>query len=78
MYKTTEEIINLVKAFENQTLLEHERTQAAFLTIGLYYCLRFPFGTAIRKMRNGIYALNYLQVSLETKKESYHETLTVF
>ena len=57
-YYTTEEAIELVKAFEQRTLPRSEWTHAALLTVGLYYCLRYSFGTAINLMREGIQAIN--------------------
>lgn len=74
IYKTTEEVITLVKRFEERALLQTEWTHTAHLTIGLYYCLRFPFGEALNLMRKGIHWLN----ERYDTGEGYHETLTVF
>lgn len=78
IYNTTEEVITLIKAFEERTLLKSEWTHAAHLTVGLYYCLRYPFGVAINNMRDGIYWLNDAHGVVNTKTSGYHETLTVF
>jgi len=77
-YYTTEEAIELVKAFEQRTLPRSEWTHAALLTVGLYYCLRYSFGTAINLMREGIQAINDIHGIPNTKTSGYHETLTMF
>jgi hypothetical protein len=78
MYKDTSEIINLVTAFEERTLLKSEWTHATHLTVGLYYCVRYPFGKAINVMRDGIYWLNDAHGIANTNIGGYHETLTIF
>ena len=78
IYNNAEEVILLVKAFEERTLSKSEWTHAAYLTIGLYYCLRFPFGVAANLLRDGIYWLNDAHGVSNTKTSGYHETLTVF
>ena len=78
MFKNTLEVIELVEAFEQCKLTKSEWTHAAHLTVGLYYCLRFPFGKAINIMRDGITWLNDSHGLPNTDNSGYHETLTVF
>ena len=78
IYNTTEEAIAVVEKFEAGTLPKSEWTHAAHLTVGLYYCLRRPFGAALNCMRDGIRSLNDVHGVANTKTGGYHETMTVF
>jgi hypothetical protein len=78
MYNTTEEVVALVKAFEERRLARADWTHAALLTVGLYYCVRFSFGFATNLMRDGICALNDAHGIPNAKASGYHETMTVF
>jgi len=78
MYKTTEEVVELVKSFEERKLMRSDWTHAALLTVGLYYCVRFSFGFAINLMRDGICELNDTHGVPNTRFSGYHETMTVF
>lgn len=78
IYRTSGEVITLVKRFEERALLKSEWTHTTHLTIGLYYCLRFPFGEAVNLMRKGILRLNERYDIPEAINDGYHETLTVF
>lgn len=78
IYKTTEEVIKLVKAFEARAILKKDWTHPKQLTIGLYYCLRFPFGKAINLMREGLSRLDEAYGIENTVANGYNETLTVF
>jgi hypothetical protein len=77
-YKTTEEVVSLVKAFEGGTLAKSQWTHSAKLTVGLYYCLRFPFGRALTLMRDGIKKLNLASGFSNSVVEGYHETVNTF
>lgn len=77
-YKTAEEVIILIKKFEECTLSKSEWTHEAHLTIGLYYCLRFPFGEVLNCLRSRIRWLNELHGIPNNDTSGYHETLTVF
>lgn len=77
-YQTTEEIINLVKDFEGRRILRQKWGHKLFLTVGLYYCLRFSFGEAAKKMREGLHRLNEAHGINDLAKKGYHETLTMF
>lgn len=78
IYKSDEEVILLVKAFEERTLPKADWTHAAHLTVGLYYCLNHAFGAAKNLMSDGIYRLNDAHATPNTETSGYHETLTYF
>ena len=78
IYKSDEEVLLLVRAFEERTLSKADWTHAAHLTVGLYYCLRESFGVAKNLIRDGIYWLNDAHGTPNTESSGYHETLTVF
>ena len=78
IYQSDEEVLRLVRAFEERTLTKAEWTHAAHLTVGLYYCLHASFGMAKNLMRDGIYWLNDAHGTPNTESSGYHETLTVF
>lgn len=78
IFETNNEIKELVKAFEERTLSKTDWTHAAHLTVGLYYCLNYPFALAKNLMRDGILRLNDAHGTPNTETNGYHETLTVF
>ncbi len=78
IYNTDEEVKRLVKAFEERTLTKDEWTHAAHLTVGLYYCLNYPFAVAKNLMSDGILWLNDAHGTPNTDTSGYHETLTMF
>ena len=78
IYQTDEDVLRLVRAFEERTLAKAEWTHAAHLTVGLYYRLHASFGMAKNLMRDGIYWLNDAHGTPNTESSGYHETLTVF
>jgi hypothetical protein len=73
-----EDILNIVKAFEDRTISRAEWTHAAHLLVGLYYCRTLPFPVARNVMRDGVYWLNDRHGVPNTDDSGYHETLTVF
>ncbi len=77
-YKTEEEIFNIVRGFENDTISRADWRHAEHLTVALYYVSHHDLETALLKMRDGIFnLLKSFDVDLE-KEMPYHETLTVF
>ena len=78
IYKSDEEVILLVKAFEERSLPKHEWTHAAHLTVGLYYCLTNPVAVARNIMRDSIHWLNDSHGTPNTETSGYHETMTFF
>ena len=78
MIKEEKELADLVKAFEERTLMKSEWTHAAHLLVGMHYCLNHSFGIAKNLMRDGIYWLNDAHGTPNTKTSGYHETMTMF
>ena len=78
MYKTEDEILEIVRLFETGTIRREDWRHAEHLTVAFYYASHHDFETALVKMRDGIFnLLNAFEVDL-TKEMPYHETLTVF
>lgn len=73
-----EEILTLVKKFEDCRITAHEWTHRAHLTVAFYYVANHDFATARERMRTGILKLNRAHGTPETETRGYHETLTVF
>ena len=78
IYKSDEDVILLVKAFEERTLPKNEWTHAAHLTVGLFYCLTNPMAVARNTMRDSIHWLNDTHGTPNTETSGYHETMTFF
>ena len=77
-YKTKEDILKVLREFENGTISRKDWRHAEHLTVALYYLSHHDFETALTKMRGGIFnLLKAFEVDL-TKEMPYHETLTVF
>lgn len=77
-FKTENDILEVVKNFENGTIRREDWKHAEHLTVALYYLSNQDYETAYHKMRNGIFnLLKAFEVDL-TKEMPYHETLTVF
>ena len=77
-YKSVEEIILLVKSFEERTLPKEEWTHTAHLIVGLVYCCRYPLEKARILFGEGVYWLNVAYGTPNTETSGYHETLTGF
>lgn len=77
-YKNEDEILLIVKSFEDGTISRDDWRHAEHLIVALYYLSHHDFETALAKMRDGILnLLRTFKVDL-TKEMPYHETLTVF
>jgi hypothetical protein len=77
-YKTENEIISVVKTFEDATISRDAWKHAEHLTVALYYLSHHDYDTAYTKMRSGIFnLLKAFAVDL-AKEMPYHETMTVF
>ncbi len=77
-YKNEDEILTVVKSFENCTISREDWRHKEHMVVALYYIFHHDFETSVSKMREGI--LNLLRsygVDL-TKEMPYHETITVF
>ena len=78
IYKNENEILKIVRAFENGTISRSEWRHTEHLTAAFYYAFHHDFETALAKMRDGIFnLLKAFEVDL-SKEMPYHETLTVF
>ncbi|BAU09713.1 hypothetical protein LEP3755_01880 [Leptolyngbya sp. NIES-3755] len=77
MYSTENEIIELVKAFENCTLARSYWTHPAHLTVALWYLIDQPL-TAPDQIRFGIQRYNQAHGIESTSTSGYHETITRF
>ena len=76
-YKSDEEVLNVLRRFENCEYAREEWRHADHLIVGLFYVLQNK-NTAHDRMRDGIFRLlQSFGVDL-AKEMPYHETLTVF
>ena len=77
-YSSENEILEIVRGFENGTIARENWKHAEHLTVALFYLSHHDFDTALTKMRGGIFnLLRAFEIDL-TKEMPYHETLTVF
>ncbi len=77
-YKTENEILAVVRGFENGTMARENWRHAEHLTVALFYLSHHDFETSLCKMRDGIFnLLKSFEVDLK-KEMPYHETLTIF
>lgn len=77
-YTSEEEILDVVRSFEETTISRDAWRHAEHLTVAMHYLLHHDIDTATEKMRSGIFKLlKAFEVDL-TKEMPYHETLTVF
>ncbi|MDQ3714216.1 MAG: hypothetical protein M3388_18645 [Acidobacteriota bacterium] len=77
-YKSEDEILNIIRVFENGTIWREDWRHNEHLTVAFYYAFHHDYETALDKMRIGIFnLLNAFDVDL-SKEMPYHETLTVF
>jgi len=75
---TEEEILDIVRAFEDGTIKRADWRHAEHLTVAFYYAFHHDYETALMKMRAGIFnLLGCFEIDL-SKEIPYHETLTVF
>jgi hypothetical protein len=77
-FRTTEEILALVRGFEDCTLPREEWTHAAHLTVALWYLLQYDWPEAAGCVRRGIKRYNAAHGVATTPTSGYHETLTLF
>ena len=77
-FRTTEEILSLVRRFEDCTLPREEWTHAAHLTVALWHLLQFDWPEAVTRVRRGIKRYNTAHGIRTTPTGGYHETLTIF
>ena len=78
-YKNENEVLELVRAFEDATIPHDDWKHAEHLVVALYYVSRHDVDTAYAKMKNGILNLLENGFKVDLKKEMpYHETITLF
>lgn len=78
-YKNEEEILDLVRSFEDATIQHDDWKHAEHLVVALYYLSHHELETAYEKMRGGILNLLEHGFKVDLKKEMpYHETITLF
>jgi len=77
-FRTTEEVLALVRRFEDCTLPRAEWTHAAHLTVALWHLLQYDWPEATSRVRRGIRRYNAAHGIRETPEGGYHETLTLF
>jgi hypothetical protein len=77
-FRTTEEILALVRGFEDCTLPRERWTHAAHLTVALWHLLQYDWPEAVVRVRAGIQRYNAAHGIRATPTGGYHETLTLF
>src|SRR5215208_7184478 len=77
-FRATEEILALVRRFEDCTLPRAEWTHAAHLTVALWHLLQLDWPEATARVRRGIKRYNAAHGIAPTPTGGYHETLTLF
>lgn len=77
-FQNENEILEVVRVFENATISRSDWKHAEHLTVALVYLSQNDFEISYQKMRGGIFnLLRAFEVDFE-KEMPYHETLTVF
>jgi hypothetical protein len=77
-FTTTDELRELVDAFERCTLSRAEWTHAAHLSVAVWYVMWCGTAEALERMRAGIQRLNAVHNVPTTPTGGYHETITRF
>ena len=78
-YTKEDEILELVRSFEEATISRDDWRHREHLVVALYYLTRHDLETATGRMRDGIFNLLRKAFNVDLAKEMpYHETLTVF
>ena len=77
-FRTTGEILALVRGFDDCTLPRERWTHAAHLTVALWNLLQYDWPEASERVRLGIQRYNAAHGIVTTPTGGYHETLTLF
>ena len=78
-FKTENEVLDLVRSFEDATIPHADWKHAEHLVVALYYATHHDLDTAYSRMRGGILNLLEHGFKVDLKKEMpYHETITLF
>lgn len=78
LFRHSDEVVGLVRRFEDCTLPKDQWTHQAHLAVGLWYAARLPGDEALTAVRNGIRKLNAAHGLVTTPEHGYHETITRF
>jgi hypothetical protein len=74
LYRSSDQIAQLVQAFEAGTLAPQEFNHHAHMTVALWYLSRTPFAEATATMRTNIQHF----AACHQQSQLYHETITGF
>ena len=77
-YRTSAEVLRLLREFEACRLPRTEWTHHAHLVVALCYLIRYEEAEAARRIRAGIRLYNEACCIKQTKTGGYHETITLF
>lgn len=77
-YRTSADVLRLVRKFENCTLPRAEWTHHAHLVVALWYLMRHEEAKAESLIRDGIQRYNEANGIKQTTTGGYHETITLF
>jgi hypothetical protein len=77
-FRTTAEVLSLLRRFDDCTLPRDEWTHAAHLTVALWHLLEYDWAEAVPRVRLGIQRYNAAHGIRTTPTGGYHETLTLF
>lgn len=77
-FRTTCEVLSLLRRFRDRTLPHDEWTHAAHLTVALWHLLEYDWPEAVSRVRLGIQSYNAAHGIRTTPTGGYHETLTLF
>ena len=77
-FRSTGEVLSLVRRFDDCTLPREEWTHAAHLTVALWNLLQYDWPEAVTRVRLGIQRYNAAHGIRTTPTGGYHDTLTLF
>ena len=77
-FRTTGEVLSLLRRFDDCTLPRDEWTHAAHLTVALWHLLEYDWEEAVSRVRVRIQRYNAAHGIRTTPTGGYHETLTIF
>jgi hypothetical protein len=77
LYRTDDDVKELVRSFESGALPRERWTHCAHLTVALWYLVNCPLEASML-VRKGIRRYNASKGIRTTRTSGYHETMTVF
>ena len=75
-WPSDDELVDLVRRFQSQTLPKSEWTHAAHLAVGAWHVHTYGADDALDRLRRGIQALNASHGTANTDTSGSHETIT--